>query len=56
MPQVVNMDCKHFDDIVEDLERDTAMTVGARDQALQHAENCAYCRARLAASRVLSLE
>jgi hypothetical protein len=52
----VNMDCKHFDSVLEDLERDTAMTAGVRNQALQHAEGCAYCRARLAAYRVLSLE
>jgi hypothetical protein len=56
MPQVVNMDCKHFDNVLEDLERDTSMAAGARDQALHHAEDCAYCRARLAAARLLSLE
>ena len=56
MPQVVNMDCKHFDNMLEDLERDTSLAAGARDQALQHAEDCAYCRARLAAARLLSLE
>lgn len=56
MPQVVNMDCKHFDSMLEDLERDTSLPAGARDQALQHAENCAYCRTRLAAARLLSLE
>lgn len=50
------MDCKHFDNVLEDLERDTSMPAGARDQALQHAEDCAYCRARLAAARLLSLE
>ncbi len=50
------MDCKHFDSVLEDLERDTSMAAGARDQALQHAEDCAYCRARLAAARLLSLE
>lgn len=50
------MDCKHFDSMLEDVERDTPMPSGAREQALQHAEGCAYCRARLAAARVLSLE
>jgi hypothetical protein len=50
------MDCKHFDRMLEDLERDTPLPAGARDQALQHAEGCAYCRARLAAARLLSLE
>ena len=50
------MDCKHFDSMLEDLERDTSMPSGVRDQALQHAEECAYCRARLAAARLLSLE
>ncbi|HKC70107.1 MAG TPA: hypothetical protein VKB60_00730, partial [Terriglobales bacterium] len=50
------MDCKHFDGMLEDLERDTSMPAGTRDQALQHAEDCAYCRARLAAARLLSLE
>ena len=50
------MDCQHFDSMLEDLERDTSMPPGARDQALQHAEDCAYCRARLAAARLLSLE
>jgi hypothetical protein len=54
--QVVNMDCKRFDSMLEDLERDTSLPPGARDQALQHAEDCAYCRARLAAARLLSLE
>jgi hypothetical protein len=50
------MDCKHFDSMLEDLERDASMRAGARDQALQHAEDCAYCRARLTAARLLSLE
>jgi hypothetical protein len=50
------MDCKHFDSMLEDLERDTSLSAGARDQALQHAEDCAYCRARLAAARLLSLK
>jgi hypothetical protein len=50
------MDCKHFDSMLEDLERDTATPAGAREQALQHAEDCAYCRGRLAAARLLSLE
>jgi hypothetical protein len=50
------MDCKHFDSMLEDLERDMSLSAGARDQALQHAEDCAYCRARLAAGRLLSLE
>lgn len=50
------MDCKRFDKLREDLERDTPLPVGVRFQALQHAEGCGYCRARLAASRVLSLE
>jgi hypothetical protein len=56
VPQVVNMDCKHFDSILDDLERDTSMPPRAREQALQHAEDCAYCRARLTAARLLSLE
>ena len=50
------MDCKNFDSILEDLERDTSMPAGVRGQALQHAEDCAYCRARLTAARLLSLE
>lgn len=50
------MDCQNFDSMLEDLERDTAMPAGARDQALQHAEHCAYCRTRLTAARLLSLE
>lgn len=56
MPGVVNMDCKHFDSVIEQLERDAAMPAGARAEALQHAETCPGCRARLAAARVLSLE
>jgi hypothetical protein len=50
------MDCKHFDSMLEDVERDTPMPSGTRKQALQHAESCAYCRAQLAAARLLSLE
>jgi hypothetical protein len=50
------MDCKHFDSMLEDLERDTSIPAAGRDQALQHAEDCAYCRARLTAARLLSLE
>lgn len=56
MPRVVIMDCKCFDSVLEELERDTSMPAGVRDRALQHAEDCAYCRARLAAARLLSLE
>ena len=50
------MDCKHFASVLEDLERDTAMPARSREQALHHAESCAYCRSRLAAARLLSLE
>lgn len=56
MPGVVNMDCKHFDSVIEQLERDAAMPAGARAEALQHAETCPGCRARLTTARVLSLE
>jgi hypothetical protein len=50
------MDCKHFASVLEYLERDTAMAASEREQALQHAESCAYCRSRLASARLLSLE
>ncbi|MGE5206258.1 MAG: hypothetical protein ACM3PW_11615, partial [Chlamydiota bacterium] len=54
--EVVKMDCRHFETILDDLERDTPMSAAVRSGALQHAESCGYCRARLAAARVLSLE
>lgn len=50
------MDCYVFEAMLEDLERETVLPAAAHAQALQHAENCAYCRARLAAARLLSLE
>jgi hypothetical protein len=50
------MDCRYFESILDDLERDTPMSAAVRSEALQHAESCGYCRARLAAARVLSLE
>ncbi len=50
------MDCKQFEDVLEELERETPMPAGARRRALQHAESCGYCRARLASARLLSLE
>jgi hypothetical protein len=49
------MDCRHFESILDDLERDTPMSAAVRSEALQHAESCGCCRARLAAARVLSL-
>lgn len=51
----MNMDCKHFESMVDDVEREMA-PAGARAEALQHVENCPACRAGLAAARVLSLE
>ncbi len=50
------MDCKQFEDMLEELERETPMPAGIRPRALQHAESCGYCRARLASARLLSLE
>lgn len=50
------MDCKEFENMLEDLESETPMPAGARGQALQHVESCGYCRARLASARLLSLE
>ncbi len=50
------MDCNEFENILEELERETPMAAGARGRALQHAESCGYCRARLASARLLSLE
>ena len=50
------MDCHEFTSMLDHLERETLMPAGVRGEALQHAENCARCRARLAAARLLSLE
>jgi hypothetical protein len=50
------MDCDVFETMLEEVERELSLWPGARAQALQHAESCAYCRAQLAAARLLSLE
>ena len=50
------MDCNEFTNMLDELERESVMPAGARGQALQHAEICDHCRARLAAARLLSLE
>lgn len=50
------MDCNEFTSMLDDLEREWLMPAGVRVQALQHAESCDHCRARLAEARVLSLE
>ena len=50
------MDCYVFETMLEEVERDLPLPESARAQALEHAESCAYCRARLAAARLLSLE
>ena len=50
------MDCKEFENVLDDLERETPMPAGVRGRALQHAESCGYCRGRLASARLLSLE
>src|SRR5579863_6294840 len=56
VPEVVNMDCNHFERLLESLERDAPMVANLRAAALQHAESCGDCRARLAAARLLRLE
>ena len=50
------MDCNHFEKLLESLERDAPMVANLRAAALQHAESCGDCRARLAAARLLRLE
>lgn len=50
------MDCNHFERLLENLERDAPMAADLRAAGLQHAESCAECRARLAATRLLRLE
>ncbi len=50
------MDCNHFERLLESLERDAPMVANLRAAALQHAESCGDCRARLAAARLLRLE
>ncbi|HEU5336063.1 MAG TPA: hypothetical protein VFU27_08875 [Terriglobales bacterium] len=50
------MDCNQFTNVLDELERESLMPAGMRGLALQHAESCSHCRARLAVARLLSLE
>ncbi len=48
------MNCQDFESVMLDVARPTAMDAAARSLALDHAEACRRCRARLANERVLT--
>ena len=52
----MNMNCNRFETLLESVERDAPMAAELRSAALQHAESCGDCRARLAATRLLRME
>jgi hypothetical protein len=52
----MNMNCNRFETLLESLERNAPMAAELRSAALQHAESCGQCRARLAAARLLHME
>ncbi|MGB9180817.1 MAG: hypothetical protein WCB68_16410 [Pyrinomonadaceae bacterium] len=49
------MNCKNFENVINDLARNQMMDVMARESALEHAKDCTQCAARLANEETLTL-
>lgn len=49
------MNCRYFENTINDLARDQIMDAETRASALSHAESCALCASRLANERALTL-
>ncbi|MGA9994969.1 MAG: hypothetical protein WBP93_06125 [Pyrinomonadaceae bacterium] len=49
------MNCKNFENVINDLARNQMMDVMARESALEHAKDCTQCAARLADEETLTL-
>ena len=48
------MNCKNFENVVNDLARNQMMDALSRERALEHARDCAQCAARLADEQTLT--
>lgn len=49
------MNCKNFENVIGDLARNQMIDAQARESALEHADGCAQCGARLADEQTLTL-